>query len=180
MPGGRGYGDGVNKYGLVGIVGAIVLVLDQLTKVYIRAAFHLYESLPVIDGLFHITYVHNPGGAFGMLRDADASVRLPFFLLVSLVAVGALLWFVRQLPTEQRFLQVALGLVLGGALGNFIDRAWFGHVTDFLDVFWGTYHWPAFNIADSGISVGIVILLYYSLFTPEADKAPDTAAGQGN
>lgn len=163
----------MSKYGFVGLVGAIVLILDQLTKVYIRANFQLYESVPVIDGWFHLTYVLNPGGAFGMLRDADESVRLPFFLILSVVAVGALLMFVRQLPTDLRLLQFGLGLVLGGALGNLIDRAWFGHVTDFLDVFWGTYHWPAFNVADSGISVGIVILLYYSVFTPEPNDETD-------
>ena len=159
----------MNRYAFVGIVGGLVLLVDQLSKAYIRANFQLYETVPVIEGFFHLTYVLNPGGAFGLLRDADASVRLPFFLIVSVVAVGALLVFVRQLPTEQRFLQFALGLVLGGAIGNLIDRAWFGEVTDFFDVFWGSYHWPAFNVADSGISVGIVVLLYYSLFVPESD-----------
>lgn len=169
----------MSRYGFVTLIGSIVLVLDQLTKIWVRATFQLYESVPVIDGFFHFTYVHNPGGAFGMLRDADASIRLPFFLIVSVVAVGALVLFVRQLPTEQRFLQFALGLVLGGALGNLIDRAWFGYVTDFLDVFWGSYHWPAFNIADSGISVGIVILLYYSVFVPESkENASEPVPGE--
>jgi signal peptidase II len=170
----------MSRYGFVALVGAIVLVLDQLTKIWVRATFQLYETVPVIDGLFHFTYVHNPGGAFGMLRDADESIRIPFFLIVSVIAVGALILFVRDLPTELRVLQFALGLVLGGALGNLIDRVWFGHVTDFLDVFWGSYHWPAFNIADSGISVGIVILLYYTLITPEPKKAAAPTADAGS
>lgn len=170
----------MTRYGFVALVGAIVLVLDQLTKIWVRATFQLYETVPVIEGFFHFTYVHNPGGAFGLLRDADESVRLPFFLGVSVLAVGALLLFVRDLPTELRFLQFALGMVLGGALGNLIDRAYYGYVTDFLDVFWGSYHWPAFNIADSGISVGIVILLYYSLFTPDPRQAAEPSAGSGN
>lgn len=170
----------MTRYGFVALVGSIVLVLDQLTKIWVRATFQLYETVPVIEGFFHFTYVHNPGGAFGLLRDADESVRLPFFIGVSVLAVGALLLFVRDLPTELRFLQFALGMVLGGALGNLIDRAYFGYVTDFLDVFWGSYHWPAFNIADSGISVGIVILLYYSLFTPDPRRAAEPSAGSGS
>lgn len=170
----------MSRYGFVALVGAIVLVLDQLTKIWVRATFQLYETVPVIDGFFHFTYVHNPGGAFGMLRDADESIRLPFFLIVSVLAVGALILFVRDLPTQLRFLQFALGLVLGGALGNLVDRVWFGYVTDFLDVFWGSYHWPAFNIADSGISVGIVILLYYTIVTPEPKKSAAPTADAGS
>lgn len=157
----------MSKWPLVTGVAAVVVLIDHLTKWWVRTSFQLYETVPVIEGFFHFTYVRNPGGAFGLLRDVDAAVRLPLFVVVATVAVGVLVYFVRQLPTEQRFLQVALGLVLGGAIGNLIDRVAFGEVIDFLDVFWGEYHWPAFNVADSAISSGVVVLMYYSLFVPD-------------
>lgn len=161
----------MSKWPLVAGVAAIVVLLDQLTKWWVRESFHLYETVPVIEGLFHLTYVRNPGGAFGLLRGMDDSIRIPFFVGIAALAIGVLVYFVRQLPTHQRFLQFALGLVLGGALGNLIDRVAFGEVIDFLDVFWGDYHWPAFNIADSGITTGVVVLMYYSLFVPDEEPS---------
>jgi len=169
----------VTKWGLVAVVAAVVVALDFVTKAYILQNFSLYETVPVIEGFFHITYVSNPGGAFGILRDVDASLRLPFFVVVACIAVGALMFFVRQLPTQERFLQFALGLVLGGAVGNLIDRVRFGAVVDFLDFFWGDLHWPAFNVADSGISVGVVILMYYSIFTSD-ERLAGTQAKKSN
>lgn len=154
-----------------------IIVLDQLTKWMVRDSFVLYESRPVIEGLFHLTYVRNPGGAFSFLRDVDASIRLPFFIGVASVAVVALLWFVREIEAHQRWMLAALGLVLGGAVGNLIDRIAFGEVVDFLDVFWGDHHWPAFNVADSGISVGMTILVVLTLFSKE--PADGEAADSG-
>lgn len=157
----------MTKAVLVGTTAATVFVLDQLTKWWVDANFELYESRPVIEGLFHLTYVRNPGGAFGLLRGLDESVRIPLFVTFACIAVGVLIYFVRQIPAQQRFLQFSLGLVLGGALGNLFDRVAYGEVIDFLDVFWRTYHWPAFNVADSGISCGVAVLLYYTLFVPD-------------
>lgn len=165
----------MSKYPLVLSLATAVIVLDQLTKWMVRDSFVLYESRPVIEGLFHLTYVRNPGGAFSFLRDVDASIRLPFFIGVASVAVVALFWFVREIEAQQRWMLAALGLVLGGAVGNLIDRIAFGEVTDFLDVFWGEYHWPAFNIADSGISVGMTILVVLTLF---AKDEPTPGAGE--
>ena len=158
----------MKKYVLVLSVAALVALLDQLTKWYIRHTFGLYESVAVIDSLFHITYVRNSGGAFGLLAGTTRALRLPFFLLVSGVAVGALLFFVRRVEPGRRFLLVALGGILGGALGNLVDRMVSGEVTDFLDVHWRGYHWPAFNVADSCITVGMVVLLVYSLVIRDA------------
>lgn len=165
----------MSKAVLVGTTATTVFVLDQLTKWWVHASFELYESRPVIEGLFHLTYVRNPGGAFGILRGLDDTVRIPLFVTFASIAVGVLLYFVRQIPAQQRFLQFALGLVLGGALGNLFDRVAYGEVIDFLDVFWRTYHWPAFNIADSGISCGVAVLLYYTLFVP--DPPAEESAG---
>ncbi|MGD0947286.1 MAG: signal peptidase II [Candidatus Binatia bacterium] len=154
----------MSKYPLVFAVAAGVLLLDQLTKWYIRHSFALYESVTVIDSLFHITHVRNAGGAFGLLNQAARVWRLPFFLAVSCIAVGVLLAFVRRIQPGQRWLLLALGAILGGALGNLVDRMASGEVTDFLDFHWHGYHWPAFNLADSCITAGMVILLLHSLF----------------
>ncbi|MFQ5668681.1 MAG: signal peptidase II [Candidatus Binatia bacterium] len=153
----------MKKYAIVLSIAAVVVFLDQATKWYIRATLSLYESVPVIDSLFHITYVRNSGGAFGIFAGANQALRLPFFLLVSLVAVGVLLLFVRRVRAGQGVLLLALGAILGGALGNLIDRMVSGEVTDFLDFHWHGYHWPAFNVADSCITTGMVVLLLSSL-----------------
>jgi signal peptidase II len=154
----------MSKYPLVLAVAAGVLLLDQLTKWYIRHSFSLYESMTLIDSVFYITHVRNAGGAFGFLNQADRAWRLPFFLVVSCIAVGVLLAFVRRVQPGQRWLLLALGAILGGALGNLVDRMASGEVTDFLDFHWHGYYWPAFNLADSCITVGMVILLLHSLF----------------
>jgi signal peptidase II len=153
----------MRKYPLVLGVAAFVLLLDQLTKWYIRHTFRLYESVTVIDSIFHITHVRNAGGAFGIFNQGARAWRLPFFVVVSCIAVGVLLAFVRRIQPGQRWLLAALGAILGGALGNLVDRMISGEVTDFLDFHWHGYYWPAFNVADSCITVGMVILLVYSL-----------------
>ena len=152
---------------MVAAIAAAVLVLDQLTKWYVRRTVSLYESIAVIDSLFNITHVRNTGGAFSLLAGSSRAVRLPFFLLVSMVAVVVLLFFVRRVRPEQRLLLFALGVILGGALGNFADRLVYGEVTDFLDFHWRGYYWPAFNVADSCITVGMLILLFHSLLVQE-------------
>jgi signal peptidase II len=153
----------MRKYPLVFTVAAVVVLLDQLTKWYIRHTFGLYESVTVIDSVFHITHVRNAGGAFGLLNQGAHVWRLPFFLVVSCIAVGVLVAFVRRVQPGQRWLLVALGAILGGALGNLLDRMLSGEVTDFLDFHWHGYYWPAFNVADSCITIGMLILLLYSL-----------------
>lgn len=133
-----------------------VLVIDQLTKVYIDRTMKLYQSFPVIDGLFNITYLRNKGAAFSFL--ANASWRLPFFILVSLIAVVAIMIAFNKLRDDQRFAAFSLTLIFSGAIGNLIDRVRLGEVIDFLDVYWKSHHWPAFNVADSAICVGVALL----------------------
>jgi signal peptidase II len=159
----------MKKSGFVLLIAGTVLAADQLTKSIIRRSVPLYESLPIIDSFFHITHVRNTGGAFSLFADAGDAIRIPFFLLASTVALGALLYFVRQVPSDRRWLLFALAGVLGGALGNLVDRVLFGRVTDFLDVSWRGYHWPAFNVADSFITTGVVILIAHSLFARDAE-----------
>lgn len=138
-------------------IAGLVVFFDQLSKLYIDRRFALYESRRVLENFFHITYVRNKGAAFGIL--ADSVYRVPFFTVVALLAVAGILWYLRQLPGEQRTQQVGLSLVLGGAIGNLIDRVRLGEVIDFLDVHWYRYHWPAFNVADIAICVGVGLLL---------------------
>lgn len=134
----------------------LILVIDQLTKLYIDRTMQLYQSIPVIDGIFNITYLRNRGAAFSFL--ADASWRLPFFILATVIAVIAILVAFHKLRDEQRFAAFSLTLILAGAVGNLIDRVRMGEVIDFLDVYWGRHHWPAFNVADSAICVGVALL----------------------
>lgn len=162
----------MGKLGFVALITGGVVALDQLTKWYVRHALPLYDHVPVIDGFFSFTHASNPGGAFSLFAGASHTVRVPFFLLASVAAIGVLVYFLRQIPTDQRWLLFAVAGVLGGALGNLIDRVAFGHVTDFLLVYWRDYQWPAFNVADSFISIGVTILVAHSLFARDPKPPP--------
>ena len=137
-----------------------VLALDQVAKVWVSAVMRLHETRPVITGFLSLTLVHNTGAAFGILAGERSPLRTWFFLLVSFLAIGVVLWLLRQLRPEQKTEAAALSLILGGALGNVIDRVRFGKVIDFIDVYFRTYHWPAFNVADAAISVGVLVLFW--------------------
>jgi signal peptidase II len=148
----------MNRWRLLGIVTPVVLVLDQATKLYIDARFDLYESVPVIKGWFHLTYIRNKGAAFGIF--ADSAVRIPFFIGVTIIALLVIVWYLRRVRVDQQLAAFSLALIFAGALGNLIDRVRLGEVIDFLDVFWRHYHWPAFNVADSAICVGVALLVW--------------------
>ncbi len=136
-----------------------VLLLDQATKLLVASTMALYESVPVIPGLFHITVITNRGALFGILHNLPDPYRAALFTAVPVAAVALMLTFqLRTAPTE-RSTQVGLALILGGAIGNLADRIRLGYVVDFLDVFVGTHHWPAFNVADASICVGVSVLL---------------------
>jgi signal peptidase II len=132
-----------------------VVAVDQATKLWVAGRMELFESLPVVPGFFHITYIRNPGAAFGLFSEAHGVFRMSLLIGVSLLAVGLLTTFFLRSPHADRLSRMAAVLVMGGALGNLIDRLRFGEVIDFLDVFVGGHHWPAFNLADSAISIGI-------------------------
>jgi signal peptidase II len=136
----------------------LVVLLDQLTKAWILATLRLHEGFPLIDGFFNIVHVRNPGAAFGFLASASPAFRYLFFLGVTVAAILLILHYLRQTGINDRSLVFALALILAGAVGNLIDRIRFGEVVDFLDVYIGTYHWPAFNVADSAITTGAILL----------------------
>jgi signal peptidase II len=137
----------------------VVVLLDLITKAYIVSTMFLHESFVVIDGFFNITYVRNPGAAFGFLAGASPGFRSIFFLSVTAAVIILILYHIGRSKTEDMFETFALSLILSGALGNLIDRVRFGEVIDFIDVYIGSHHWPAFNVADSAISTGAVILI---------------------
>jgi len=151
---------------MVVALGGIVLILDQAVK---WVALHrLTRGVPVavIDGFFSLTLVMNPGLAFGMLGTVPSGWRWVVALL-SVAAVGVLAMLAtRLLPEGGRIAAVAIGMIFGGAVGNLIDRARFGAVVDFLDFYWRGWHWPAFNVADSAISVGVALLALRMLTAP--------------
>jgi signal peptidase II len=152
------------KICLIGWVAGAVVALDQATKALVLANLPLGGSIPVIPGFFDLTHVHNPGGAFGFLSAMSAEMRSLLFVGVSLLASGLILYFYWQTPVGQRILAVGLSLLFGGAVGNLIDRIRFGVVIDFLDLYAGDLHWPAFNVADSAITVGVIIFAYHIVF----------------
>jgi signal peptidase II len=143
---------------LAGLVALGVLALDQASKLLALARLTPGSPVPLVDGLLALTLVMNPGLAFGMFASAPPGWSWVVALL-SLSALSVLVVLsVRLLPVGGRPAAVGLGLIFGGAVGNLIDRGRFGAVVDFIDVYWRGYHWPAFNVADSAITVGVALL----------------------
>ncbi len=138
---------------------AAIIFLDQLTKIVVDRTMALYQSIPIVDGLFNLTYVRNPGAAFGIFAGSAANLRRPFLILVSILASGFIVTLLRRLDSRERGLITALTFILSGAIGNLIDRVIHGEVIDFLDVYWRNHHWPAFNVADSFITTGVALAL---------------------
>jgi signal peptidase II len=159
--------------GEVAAIVAAIVALDQMTKWWITQALDLHQSVPIIDGLFSLTYVRNAGAAFGLLGELPGAIRGPLFIVVSVAALVVLGTLLAGLRPEERGLRIAIAMVLGGAIGNLIDRVREGEVIDFLDVYWRDYHWPAFNVADSCISLGVAALLLLSFRRPATRLAAE-------
>jgi signal peptidase II len=154
------------KWRFLFLLVGLILVLDQGTKLYVHHTFLLHESRPVVADFFHLTYVRNSGAAFGLLARQNATFLRLFFPAVTLCAVVILLLYFQHTPRQRVLTLSGICLIIGGALGNGIDRLWLGQVIDFLDFFWQTYHWPAFNVADSAICVGVGCLLLDAFLHP--------------
>ncbi len=150
-----------------------VLICDQITKLIVQKYMFPSQSFDIIKGYFNITYVLNKGAAFGILSNLSPSVRKPFFITISLLALGLIIYLLFDTDKKEKLLRISYGMILSGALGNLIDRIFLGEVRDFLDFYWKSYHWPAFNIADSAICVGtgiLVIGIFFSEKTAENDS----------
>ncbi|MDH7500267.1 MAG: signal peptidase II [candidate division NC10 bacterium] len=142
------------------LAAAVLFLADQVAKFIVSRSIPLSASIPVLPGLFNLTYLLNPGAAFGFLSRWHPSFRNPFFIGISVLAIlFVFLYYWRQGRARPLF-TLGLGLIAGGALGNLWDRLWRGAVVDFLDFYVGRHHWPAFNLADSGISVGVALLIW--------------------
>lgn len=150
------------------LIAVAMFVLDQFTKNLIVDRYHLGESRPLIPGFFSLTYVRNRGGAFGLLADLPGPTGQIFFIVFAIGALVLLARMLRGTPRSDVVQRFALTSVIGGAAGNLYDRIRYGEVVDFLDVYVGDWHWPAFNLADSFISVGVVLLLAGALSTHRA------------
>lgn len=140
----------------------IPLIIDIITKNLIKSKLMLYDAVPVIDGFFNIVYVLNPGAAFSFLHDMNESYRRLFFITVTIIAIFVVLYIFAR---EKSKINIAgFALILSGAIGNLIDRIIIGKVVDFLDFYYKTYHFPAFNVADSCITVGVALIIIDILF----------------
>ncbi len=162
------------------LIALAVILLDQAAKLVIVLTLRLGQGIPVIHGFFDIVFVLNPGAAFGFLATLSEQVRNPFFILISVVAVILILLYHRRYVQSHHLVSVGLGLILGGAVGNLIDRLRYGMVVDFLDVHVFQYHWPAFNVADSAISIGVSLMILDMLldWRRERRKAPTETANE--
>lgn len=152
---------GITKKSAVwmGLVFALVIVLDQITKLAIVRNFERGDIHSVIPDVFNLTLAFNRGAAFGMFSGVPDGTRQIILGVTTLIALSAVLFFLMRDFHGDRIAQLCLAMILGGAVGNIIDRVRLGEVIDFLDVYWGSYHWPAFNVADSAICVGVVLLI---------------------
>lgn len=145
------------------------LILDQASKLAVAGSMQLFESIPLLPS-FNLTYVHNTGAAFSFLSDAGGWQRWLFAGLALIVSSFITVWLLR-LQKHETLLAVALSLVLGGAIGNLIDRVAYGYVIDFLDVYYQDWHWPAFNIADSAICIGVALMVLESFGVGQKTQA---------
>jgi signal peptidase II len=149
-----------------------VIGLDQMTKWLVDHEMALHQSIAIVPHLLNLTYVRNTGVAFGLFSSPDPGLRALLLLVFSLVAIGVILLFWFKSRRGHLVLIGALALILGGALGNLIDRFRLGEVIDFIDVYWKDLHWPAFNVADSAITLGVILLLIHLIFQADT-SSPD-------
>lgn len=138
------------------LIAFIVLVIDQFTKWLVVQNMEIRESIPVIEGFFYLTSHRNAGAAFGILQG-----QMWLFYIATIIVVGVVVYYIQVYGRENRLFGISLGLVLGGAIGNFIDRVLFGEVVDFLDVYIFNYNYPIFNVADSALVVGVIMLIIH-------------------
>jgi signal peptidase II len=155
---------------------AVLVALDQITKRLVDTSMELHESRPILEGCLSLTYVRNRGAAFGLLSGADLPHQALLLTLLSVAALLAIGLYTLRLSAEERLARSALTLILAGALGNLICRVRFGYVIDFVDVYWGLHHWPAFNLADSAISIGVCLLVLDMLRAPQPAVAAAPSA----
>lgn len=147
------------------IPAAVIVVLDQITKLWITKTMELYETIELLP-FFNLRLMHNPGAAFSFLSDAGGWQRWLFITLAGLVSAGIVAWLLYLPRRGEARLAAGLSLILGGAVGNLIDRIVYGYVVDFIDLYYADWHWPAFNLADAAITVGAGLVILDSILSP--------------
>ena len=152
----------------------VVILLDQISKFLVNRTLQLYESIPVIEGIFNIVHIRNRGMAFGLMNRPDMKVGFYFLVVATIGAIIFMVFWYNKLKNEYKRLTLGFALILGGAIGNLIDRIRLREVIDFLDLYFGRYHWPSFNVADSAITVGALWVAIHLLFFENVQKSkPD-------
>ena len=141
------------------LISVAIVLLDQLSKLLVIRSMRLGQSVPILPGFFDLTFVLNPGAAFSLFATLPEWIRHTFFVLISIAAAILIVVYRSRYVRENRLASASLSLILGGAIGNLVDRLRYGVVVDFLDAHVADYHWPVFNLADSAISVGVTLLL---------------------
>ena len=152
----------MHKYRIAAIITVLVVVIDQISKWLVVKNVPLYGKINLLPFL-DVTHIRNPGAAFGIFRELPESLRLPMFVLVLIAAVVVIVYFLSKTGNNDRLLVVSLSLILGGAIGNSIDRFRLRYVTDFIDFHWfgnPALHWPPFNLSDSAITIGVILILF--------------------
>ena len=154
----------MNKYLLLTVVAGGVIIFDQTSKYVVQHIMALHDYIEVIPGFFNLTYTQNPGAAFGLFGETRDTLRLAILIGISLFALIILLFMYVRVTEKDILTHVSISIIIGGAIGNLIDRIRLQWVIDFLEFYWRGYHWPAFNIADSAITIGTMILMFNILF----------------
>ena len=142
------------------LVVAALVVADQITKALVRQSIALHESVAIIPDYLELTRVHNTGAAFGMFNSMDFPGKTIVLTLVATMALGGVAWYAASVPPSDRLARLGVAAILGGAIGNLIDRATAGYVLDFVDASWRGWHFWAFNVADAAISIGVVLMIF--------------------
>jgi|SRR3989338_3427461 len=141
-----------NKYIIIFSTALIIILIDQITKFLIKTSFQLKQSIPLIKNIFHLTYIRNFGAGFGILQQQKW-----ILVFISIIVIGVIFYYLDKIKDKEKFLQIIVGLVLGGTIGNLIDRVAYGFVVDFMDF----RIWPVFNFADSFVTIGVIGLIIY-------------------
>lgn len=148
------------KYRFTLIISVAVILLDQITKIWVDKMMPLHHTIEIIPNFVALAYLRNTGAAFGFLAGGYSVYRIVFFIGVSIIAIGCIFYLLRLVRPEKKITLLSLSLILGGALGNMVDRLRLGEVIDFILLHYYDLHWPAFNVADSAITIGVVLLIF--------------------
>ena len=160
----------MNRFFKMMVMISTIIIIDQVTKAIVQQKFALGESVSIINNLFSLTYVRNPGAAWGMAGQAHEYIRLALLFILPVIACFWLIYAVWTTRNTSLNLCLSYSLIFSGAVGNLIDRFSMNYVVDFLDFFWGSHHFPAFNVADSAITIGAAILIFETLYLESRRK----------